>query len=111
MIIYEVPDNHSFMKMEVADALKTVIDPELQINIVDMGLVYAIEMSDDETNITVEMTLSSKFCPMGESIMSAVKNCILRFFPGFGLNVKLVWSPVWNHDFISDDGKRRLGTQ
>lgn len=110
MIIYNTPDNHSFMKMEVVDALKTVIDPELQINIIDLGLVYAIEMSDDETNISVEMTLSSKFCPMGESILSAVKNCIKRFFPGFEFKVELVWSPVWDYDCISADGKRQLGS-
>jgi len=95
-------------RTQVAEALKTVIDPELQVNIVDLGLIYFTEMNEDFRTILIEMTLSSKSCPMGESILSATKNCLERSFEAFKVEVKLVWDPKWNADFISAAGIRKL---
>lgn len=95
-------------RTQVVAALKTVIDPELQVNIVDLGLIYFIEMNEDFRTILIEMTLSSKSCPMGESILSATKNCMERSFEAFKAEVKLVWDSEWNADFISAAGIRKL---
>lgn len=95
-------------RTQVVAALKTVIDPELQVNIVDLGLIYFTEMNEDFATILIEMTLSSKSCPMGESILSAAKNCMERSFEAFKVEVKLVWDPEWNADFISAAGIRKL---
>ncbi|NQX40673.1 Metal-sulfur cluster biosynthetic enzyme [Pedobacter steynii] len=95
-------------RTQVVEALKTVIDPELQVNIVDLGLIYFMEMNEDFSAILIEMTLSSKSCPMGESILSATRNCMERSFKAFKVEVKLVWAPEWNADFISAAGIRKL---
>lgn len=95
-------------RTQVAEVLKTVIDPELQINIVDLGLIYAIEMDENFRPVLIEMTLSTKSCPMGESILSATKNCLERSFETLKVEVKLVWDPKWNADFISAAGIRKL---
>lgn len=108
MIMFNLPEEYRYIEHELVDALKTVIDPEVNINIIDLGLVYAFALDQNEMSIRVEMTLSSKFCPMGESIVSAVKNCIERSFSGFKAEVELVWAPIWNYDFISPAGLRQL---
>lgn len=108
MINFDITDQHSFFKLEVVEALRQVIDPELQINIIDLGLVYAIEIKEAEKQILVEMTLSSPYCPMGESILLAVKNCLELNFKDFSAQVELVWEPLWSYDKITEEGKRLL---
>lgn len=90
------------------ETLRLVIDPELYINIIDLGLVYGIDIDPEKKLVNVEMTLSSSYCPMGESIISAVKNCIEGHYE-YSAAVNLVWEPVWSYDNISDEGKRLLG--
>ncbi len=104
MILFNIPSAYGCLKEKLNQALKTVIDPELHVNIVDLGLVYTVTVAQDEMVIRTEMTLSSRFCPMGESILSAVKNCIGRNFDAYRAEVLLVWDPVWNYDFISPAG-------
>jgi len=108
MIKYDIPGCLSGMDNALENALRTVIDPELHINIVDLGLIYGIMVSQKELLITVEMTLSSKFCPVGESIVSAVKNCLERLFDQFHVNVELVWEPEWNFESITPGGRKEL---
>jgi metal-sulfur cluster biosynthetic enzyme len=108
MINFDITDPLYFMKIEIVEALRLVIDPELHINIIDMGLVYEVKMDISEKQIIIMMTLSSSFCPMGESIVSAVKNCIEIHFPNFKATVELVWEPAWNYDHITQEGKRLL---
>lgn len=92
----------------IYDALKNVIDPELGINIIDMGLVYKIKYSA-ATGILIEMTLSTKACPMGNIIREDVENTVQALFPGEDVIFKLVWEPVWTPEFISAAGKKALG--
>jgi metal-sulfur cluster biosynthetic enzyme len=108
MINFDINDKFSFMKMEIVEALRRVIDPELQINIIDLGLVYAIKIDEVERKIVIEMTLSSPYCPMGESIFAAVKNSLEHNFTDFKADVQLVWDPIWSYDKISDEGKKLL---
>ena len=108
MMDFDIHDEFSVLKLQIIEALRQVIDPELQINIIDLGLVYAVNVDGPESLITVDMTLSSKYCPMGESILSAVKNCLEHNFKDYKAQVELVWEPVWSFDKISEEGKRLL---
>ncbi len=87
--------------------LKQVIDPELGINIIDLGLVYAIESTPE--SIAIEMTLTTKGCPMGEAIMSDVNQKLESHFPDKKIAVTLVWEPPWSPEQISEEGMRLLG--
>ena len=109
MIQFDITDQSSFMKLEIAEVLRRVIDPELGINIIDMGLVYAIRVAEDPKRILIDMTLSSPYCPMGDSILKAVGNSLEQAFPGFEAVVTLVWEPAWSYDQLTDEGKKLLG--
>lgn len=96
------------MKEKVIEALKKVIDPEVQINIIDMGLVYNVEILEEEKKIIITMTLSSPHCPMGNTIVAAVQNCLGFHFVSYKGEVNLVWEPAWSIDKISEEGKQQL---
>ncbi len=91
-------------------ALMQVIDPELNINIIDMGLVYEIDFSTPQ-QITVRMTLSTPHCPMGDAIEQGVLNVLHDTFPDRTASIQLVWEPEWNYHMISEAGKEQLGLQ
>lgn len=109
MASFDITDPQLFLKQQMMETLRLVIDPELYINIIDLGLVYGLEIEPSEKLVNISMTLSSSYCPMGESIVSAVKNCIEGHFEGYSTSVNLVWEPIWSYDNISDEGKRLLG--
>jgi metal-sulfur cluster biosynthetic enzyme len=88
-------------------ALRTVKDPELNVNVIDLGLVYSVQTHDDQ--VDVEMTLTTPACPAGpEMLRSAVT--ALEAVPGVAkANVKLVMSPPWSPDKMSDAARDELG--
>ena len=94
---------------DVMDALREVIDPELGLDIVSLGLVYGVEV-DDEGGATVRMTLTSPSCPLGPMLESQV-HAATQFLPGIeGVKVDLVWDPPWDpHTMASDEVKLELG--
>jgi len=89
-------------------ALMQVIDPELNVNIVDLGLVYGVDFQDPKT-VTVTMTLSTPHCPLGDAIEQGVINAMQQVFPEREVKIDLVWEPEWSIDRISDAGKEQLG--
>lgn len=93
-------------EMMIYEALKTVIDPELGISIIDMGLVYHISYEESQVNIV--MTLSSKGCPMGELILNNVEDTIKELLPEVKTDIRLVWEPAWNSAFITPAGRQAL---
>ena len=95
-------------EMQANLALMQVIDPELNVNIIDLGLVYGIDFSNPH-NITVTMTLSTPHCPMGDAIEQGVVNVLERTFPNREIKINLVWEPEWSIDNISEAGKEQLG--
>lgn len=96
------------MDAELCDCLRAVNDPELGINIVDLGLVYCARRTEEA--IAVELTLTSRACPLGELVIAEVRECITARFPDAGrLDVKLVWDPLWTPDRITDSGYAQLG--
>ena len=94
-------------EQQVLTLLKQVIDPELGINIIDLGLVYTIEAKEE--SIAVEMTLTTKGCPMGGAIMDEVNRKLEDAFPHKQVSVILVWDPLWSPQQITEEGMRMLG--
>jgi len=94
-------------KKQIEEALKDVIDPELGVNIIDLGLVYGIDI-DDNNNIRIKMTLTTPGCPMHDSISYGVQNR-LHLIDGIGnIEVQLVWKPQWDPSRMSDRAKELL---
>ena len=89
------------------DALKEVIDPELMVNIVDLGLVYDVEQTDAIVN--VDMTLTSPACPVGPQIMQQAKMALERLDDVEEAKIQLVMSPAWSPDRMTDDARDQLG--
>lgn len=95
------------LKEQVHEALYDVLDPELGINIVDLGLIYGIN-TDDENNVTITMTLTTPGCPMHDSINYGIQNR-LNLIEGIGtIDVNLVWQPPWDPSKMSDRAREML---
>ena len=90
------------------DALKYVMDPEIGLNVADLGLIYQIDFDEAEKKVYCTHTLTTQFCPMGESIQSGVTNALNETFPGYQVNTKVIFTPPWNAKFISDEGREFL---
>ena len=95
-------------KKTAMQALYDVIDPELFVNIMDLGLVYRIDFMPAQ-KILITMTLSTPHCPLGEAIQSGVKNRLLQDFPGWQIDTEIVWEPAWSLENVSEEGRRLLG--
>ncbi|MGB4323677.1 MAG: metal-sulfur cluster assembly factor [Candidatus Nanopelagicales bacterium] len=90
---------------EVLEAMKDVIDPELGINVVDLGLVYGVTV-DDNNSATVDMTLTSAACPLTDVIEDQTRSALDSVVTDFRIN--WVWMPPWGPDKITDDGRDML---
>ena len=90
---------------DVLEALKDVVDPELGINVVDLGLVYGVSV-DDANIATVDMTLTSAACPLTDVIEDQTRSALLEVVDDFRIN--WVWMPPWGPDKITDDGREML---
>lgn len=98
----------------VRDALKKVIDPELFVNIVDLGLVYLVDIQHDEADATkhhvkIEMTLTSPMCPAGPQLVSQSKQMVSELESVSSVDVKVVMDPPWTQDRMTDDARDQLG--
>ena len=96
----------------VWEQLKTCYDPEIPVNIVDLGLVYAMEVSPMDggaKRVDVKMTLTAQGCGMGASIAIDARQKLLSLRGIAEANVDLVWDPPWNPQMISPEGRERLG--
>ena len=96
------------LEAQVLEALKTVRDPELPVNLVDLGLIYELIVKRDGT-VYVEMTLTAPSCPVAGSLPGEVEKAI-RTVPGVGdVRVKLVWTPPWTQERMSEEARLELG--
>jgi metal-sulfur cluster biosynthetic enzyme len=86
--------------------LRGVIDPELMVNIVDLGLVYDIRLHDE--TLEVDVTLTSPGCPLGDMIMQDIKAVLDTHYPEHEVEVNLVWEPAWSTEMINESGKAAL---
>lgn len=94
-------------KGRALNALYKVIDPELFVNVVDLGLIYNVEFKDDQ-QIFVTMTLSTPHCPMGEAITNGVTNALEMEFPGYEVDIHVTFTPPWTFEMMSDVGRAEL---
>nr|WP_207792996.1 metal-sulfur cluster assembly factor [Nocardioides acrostichi] len=90
---------------EVTEALKDVVDPELGINVVDLGLVYGVHV-DEKTNVVVDMTLTSAACPLTDVIEDQTNGALEGLVNDVAIN--WVWMPPWGPDKITEDGREQL---
>jgi metal-sulfur cluster biosynthetic enzyme len=89
-------------------ALYHVIDPEIGLNVVDLGLIYQVDFDEGNRIATVSMTLTSQFCPMGDSIRYSAVSAMQQAFPGYTIDVELVFDPPWSPEKISEQGQKFL---
>jgi len=94
-------------KEQVIEVLKTVYDPEVPVNIYDLGLVYDIDVEEQEVNIV--MTLTSQHCPSAAEIPTSIEHRVVSTLAAQKCLVHIVWSPPWTPALISPEGKKTLG--
>lgn len=92
---------------DVLKALEQVVDPEIGCNIVDLGLVYGVQI--EPAKITVQMTLTTPGCPMSDSIAWGVRMTLLNLDGIEDAEVQIVWDPPWNPSMMSDVGRAHVG--
>lgn len=98
----------------VRERLKKVIDPELFVNIVDLGLIYVVQVVDSESqpgkhDVRIEMTMTSPMCPAGPQLVSQSKQFVGELEQVAEVQVKVVMDPPWTQDMMTDDARDQLG--
>ena len=97
----------SDIKIKIIEEIKKIYDPEIPVNIYELGLIYKIEV-DDKNKVNVDMTLTSPNCPVAESLPKEVKNNIIKIEGVSDVNLNLVWEPPWTKDKMSEAAKLEL---
>ena len=95
------------LKEKIISEIKKIYDPEIPINIYELGLIYKIEIINAD-KVLIEMTLTSPNCPVAESLPNSVKNNILKIDEIKDVDLKLVWDPPWTKDKMSEAAKIEL---
>ena len=94
-------------KDQIIEKIKTVMDPEIPVNLYDLGLIYNINI-DEKNNIDIEMTLTNPNCPVAGSMPGSVGNAIATLQDISSIKVSLIWYPKWSKDMMSEDAKLAL---
>jgi metal-sulfur cluster biosynthetic enzyme len=95
-------------ELDTLELLKNVMDPEIEINIVDLGLIYELYYDGDK-KINIVMTFSTPACPLGETIKTDIIETIKQKYPNFSTSIDIVFHPEWSTAMVSEEGKRILG--
>ena len=93
---------------QVYSALRKCMDPEIPVNVVDLGLVYGIKVNE-ENDVDIEMTMTTRGCPLHDTLVSDVKRYVSKISGVGGVNVSIVWDPPWNIDKIEPSVRDQLG--
>lgn len=91
------------------EMLRTVFDPEIPVNVYDLGLIYKIDYQPEDKSLHVDMTLTAPHCPMADFIMEDVRQKLLSVDGPEKLDLRLVFEPEWNQDMMSEEAKLELG--
>ena len=94
---------------KIVGLLKTVYDPEIPVNVYDLGLIYRIELSDDLTQLDVDMAMTAPSCPMSDFIIEDVRQKLESIEGLTSVNVNLVFEPEWTQDMMTEEAKLELG--
>ena len=104
----DVLSNNNLYCTAALAGLYNVFDPEIGLNVVDLGLIYRIDFNDNGQTILVTMTLTTQFCPMGESIIANVVQAVNKAFQDYKVSIDLVFDPAWSPERISQEGQEFL---
>ena len=97
----------SITQEQVMDSLKQCMDPEVPINIVDLGLIYGVKITEDN-KVNVKLTMTTRGCPLHETLVSDVKRYVNKVSGVNDVNVEIVWDPPWTPDKMSEEAKKKL---
>ena len=97
----------SDIKNQVIEEIKKIYDPEIPVNIYELGLIYKVEV-DEKNKVNIDMTLTSPNCPVAESLPKDVKDNIMKVEGVSEVNLNLVWEPPWDKDKMSEAAKLEL---
>jgi metal-sulfur cluster biosynthetic enzyme len=103
------PPQNGVTEQSIWDQLRTCYDPEIPLNVVDLGLIYDVALHDGI--VDVKMTLTAPGCHMGGQIAADIQSKLLALDEVEEANVELVWDPPWHQSMISSEGKKRLGLE
>ena len=100
----------NFLQLEtrIAEVLKTVYDPEIPVNVYDLGLIYDV-IVDDDNSVTITMTLTAPNCPLADVIVNDVKNSVEAIDGVKSVNLNLVFDPPWSKEMMSEEALLELG--
>ncbi len=106
----EVVKDKEFLQLEgkIVEVLKTIYDPEIPVNIYDLGLIYEMEV-DNYNNVDIQMTLTAPNCPVADDLVRDVKNSVQTIDGVQKVVVQLVFDPPWNQEMLSEEAKLELG--
>jgi len=96
------------LEKQVEDTIRTIYDPEIPVNIFELGLVYEIDV-DEQKKVKISMTLTSPHCPAAESLPGEVEYKVQEIPGVSGVEVEIVWDPPWTPDMMSEAAKLQLG--
>ena len=102
-------NNELEMQERVVEVLKTVFDPEIPVNIYDLGLIYRVELNEDNTELSVDMTLTAPNCPAADFIVEDVRQRLEGITGLKKVEVNLVFEPEWDKNLMSEEAKMELG--
>ena len=110
----EIPGNNALCEDKVREQLKQVIDPELFVNIVDLGLIYVVDLTPSEeeagkTDVLVEMTMTSPMCPAGPQLVGNSRQVVEAMEGVNKVEIKVVMDPPWTQEMMSEDARDQLG--
>jgi metal-sulfur cluster biosynthetic enzyme len=104
-------ENNNDIKHTIAvNALRNVLDPEIGLSVIDLGLIYELNFNEKESQLHCIMTLTTQACPMGDSIRSRVHDCLSDVFRHYTVDVELTFEPPWSPEMISEEGKNILNS-
>jgi probable FeS assembly SUF system protein SufT len=106
---FEPNDTNEIDETQIWQALKTIYDPEIPVNLVDLGLIYTVKIDQSEKSVFIEMTLTAAGCGMGPVLVSDVKYRTSKVPNVENVDVELVFSPTWNREMMSDEAKLETG--
>lgn len=97
------------VESKAVELLKTVYDPEIPVNIYDLGLIYRVEYDENDKTLHVDMTLTAPSCPAADFLLEDVRQKLVSIEGPAKVDLRLVFEPVWNQDMMSEEAKLELG--
>lgn len=107
----EIPQSEEEMRIveKTIDMLRTVFDPEIPVNVYDLGLIYRIDYTPEDKTLHVDMTLTAPSCPAADFIVEDVRQKLVSINGPEKVDLRLVFEPEWNQDMMSEEAKLELG--